>query len=197
MENEDKNVVASDMYRLLSQAIAYPDAERHERVREMLLSLDSVDLPDRKWTDIVRKLRLLHPDATTLQTEYSRVFIQGGLAITESHVLSRYNAVSEVSAFYAAFGLSPKSGETPDSLMYQLEFAAVLKLKESLARDKESASVTREIFSGFLTGHLTEFAGKFNEMMQNGDALPYYKTLTESILAFVEADSLLYNSVTQ
>jgi len=195
MEYKENNVVASDMYRLLSQAIAYPDAGRYERVREMLLSLESIDLPERSWGDIVRKLRLLLPDWAALQAEYSRIFIQGGLAITESHILSRFNAVSEVSAFYAALGLNPKSGETPDSLMYQLEFVAVLKLKEALAPDEDSASVTREVFSGFLTSHLTEFAEKFNEMMQNGDALPFYKSLTESILTIVEADAQRYKPV--
>lgn len=195
MENRDNNVVASDMYRLLSQAIAYPDAGRYERVREMLLSLDSIDLPERSWEGIVRKLRLLLPDWAALQAEYSRIFIQGGLAITEGHILSRFNAVSEVSAFYAAFGLLPKTGETPDSLMYELEFVAVLKLKEALAPDEDSATVTREILSGFLTEHLFEFIEKFNDLMQNGDALPYYKSLTESILTIVESDTQRYKPV--
>ncbi|REJ75534.1 MAG: hypothetical protein DWQ47_08660 [Acidobacteria bacterium] len=70
--------------------------------------------------------------------------------------------LSEIRAFYNAFGFAPDTPETPDHVSVEAAFVAYLKLKQayalSLAAD-EHVRVTAEAVDNFLKGHLSKIAG--------------------------------------
>ncbi|MFN8237288.1 MAG: molecular chaperone TorD family protein [Chitinophagales bacterium] len=63
--------------------------------------------------------------------------------------MQKYNCVSDASAFYKAFGFTPKTGENPDSIMYQLEFLALLLVKIAIAPNNENRNVTEDAYRKF------------------------------------------------
>lgn len=186
--DKNKYLLDADVYRLLNLGFSYPDTKTIEKINDIASGLIEQNKIDLGLMEILKKL-VPEIDEDIIRAEYSRVFIKGGLPITESNITARYNTVSDVSAFYAAFGFSPKSGETPDSIMYELEFLALMALKIAIAPNKEAMEITEDAYNKFLGDHFLEFAEKFAFRLNDGDAIPYYKILTELLL-----DHLSFNA---
>jgi TorA maturation chaperone TorD len=88
------------------------------------------------------------------ETEYGR-----------RHVFGQAQELGDVSGFYAAFGLRPApSGERPDHIACELEFLAVVALKEAYARARTAdaqAGVARDGAAAFLRDHLGRWLPAF------------------------------------
>lgn len=190
IQKTDKNkyLVNADVYRLLSLGFSYPDAKTIEKVSDIASGLIEQNKIDSGLVEILKKL-IPEIDEDIIRREYSRVFIKGGVPITESNTTAILNSVSDVSAFYAAFGFNAKSGETPDSIMYELEFMALLAVKIAIAPTDEAMEITEDAFNKFLSEHLHDFAERFGEKINNGDASAYYKLLTELLVTFIKMEA--------
>ncbi len=187
-DRTNKYLLTADIYRLLSLGLSYPDSKTVEKVKR--ISAELLNQPG-IHSDLLDGIKKLIPeiDEDIMRSEYSRVFISGGVPITESNLTLSFSSVSDVSAFYAAFGFSPKSGETPDSIMYELEFLALLALKIAIAPNKEAMEVTEDAYNKFLEDHVTKLAERFAEKINHGDANAYYKILTGLLLMHVKSES--------
>jgi TorA maturation chaperone TorD len=100
--------------------------------------------------------------------------------------------IPRVSTFYTVFGLSPKSGEFPDSLPYELEFASILSLKKALARNQDDEDITEEAYKKFLKEHLAEFAKGFYDKVEKLNPNPFYKTMVGFLKDFIEKEVISY-----
>jgi TorA maturation chaperone TorD len=190
METQQELLIIADIYRLLARCFAYPQDSEIEKTREMVQGLKQMPM---NYEFINALLVALEPElnAEELRAEFNRIFIKGGLTITESHTMQKFNAVAEVAAFYSAFGFTPKSGETPDSIMYELEFAAILCLMSAAAKTEEEFNITQEAYNSFLKDHIGDFGVKFADKMLEGDANTFYITAASLLREFILGEMLL------
>lgn len=76
--------------------------------------------------------------------------------------------ISEISAFYAAFGFKPKTPETPDHVTVEVSFVSYLKLKEAYALAagrEEDAEVTADALRSFVLDHLSKIAERLSRSL--------------------------------
>jgi len=90
--------------------------------------------------------------ASLYETEYGRM-----------RGMSKGNDLADISGFYAAFGLNldPSAHETPDHVAVELEFYAMLLLKQEyldVHADAEGADIVLDARRKFLRDHLGSFA---------------------------------------
>jgi nitrate reductase assembly molybdenum cofactor insertion protein NarJ len=181
--NKQETLVAADLFRLLSRGFSYPDEQVLRDIKVIgthLISTDTITEMQRALLSTI----LSNFNEEEIRTEYSRVFLRGGVAVAESHYTPSFTTVAEVNAFYSAFGFSPKSGEVPDSLMYELEFIAILLLKSVLAENPEHKEVVDAACIKFIDEHVKDFSRLFVQRINSGDANVYLKSMT-SLLALV------------
>src|SRR3989304_5869951 len=141
--------IRADTYRVLSKGFSYPDEKNISEMKSIVEELISSPHLDRNIYHYLEKI-LSTIEVGELQKEYSRLFLKGAIPIYESSYNLNFDVIPNVSAFYTAFGLSPKSGESPDSLPYELEFASILSLKTALAQNQDNEDITKEAYKKFL-----------------------------------------------
>lgn len=98
--------------------------------------------------------------------------------------------LADLGGFYAAFGLRPEAGqrEAEDHVVAELEFMAVLCLKEAWALAAEGGAgqeVTREGQRAFLADHLGRWATAFAGALGSASPLPYYRAAATLLAAWV------------
>lgn len=187
--DNDVRLLKADIYRLLARSFGYPSDDNVRAITDISSELTLARFPD----DAIHYLisTLAHEvSAEEMQRYYSTIFISGGVPLTQSHNTNAYNSVADVSAYYSAFGVTPRSGDTPDSIMYQLEFTALLHVKLVAAPDEASREVTQQALKSFLADHVGAFALTFANKVLNGDSGPFYRTAAELLNSFVEKEML-------
>lgn len=167
----------ADMYRLLANCFDFPTKERLSTIKEITEGLSQIGYPDMEIANILVTLNEAF-DESEIINDYSLIFIKGGVPLNESYTLQKFNSVSDVSAFYKAFGFSPKTGENPDSIMYQLEFLALLLVKINTAPNEEAKEITEKAYRSFLEEHCGEFALSLAKRIREGNAGTYYFTVS-------------------
>jgi nitrate reductase assembly molybdenum cofactor insertion protein NarJ len=83
--------------------------------------------------------------------------------------------VSELEAFYAAFGYLPSSCEPPDHVAVEAGFVAYLKFKEAFAAacgDSDAAEIADQACREFLQEHVASTAEPLQSMLEASD-VPY------------------------
>ncbi|MHA2620764.1 MAG: TorD/DmsD family molecular chaperone [bacterium JZ-2024 1] len=115
---------------------------------------------------------------------------------TQSQALLRTDNIADVAGFYRAFGFMVKEGgDRPDHLSAELQFMAILALKEMAAcerGDEDAANICREAQKKFLAEHLGPFLPVFEERLLQfaeseprarewADAARAARTLTERL----------------
>lgn len=98
--------------------------------------------------------------------------------------------LSELSAYYSAFSYHAASGEVPDHIAVETGFIAYLRLKELYARenaDDESAEVTTEAASRFVSDHITKYAQKVNKLFSSS-GVEYLRLASEALFERVGPD---------
>lgn len=185
----------ADIYRLLANCFDFPNEEKLHIIKEMAGSLSKSGHPN---SEITQMLTTLYQaiDAEEILHDYSLIFIKGGVPLSETHTLQRYNSVTDVNAFYYAFGFQPKSGENPDSIMYELEFLAVLLLKMVIAPDTEAKSITQKAYQDFLVEHTGDFAIALSQKIRQGDAGAFFFAVSHLLEAFIKHELDYYNQLT-
>lgn len=179
-------------YRLLSGAFrepvpAIPDAAQ---LREALASFPEgkglPEVPEVPAYPEVRARRLfghnLSPDCPPYETQYD-----------DAGIFRRTQDLADLAGFYRAFGLDLAAGDRrTDHLPVELEFVAILCLKESLAVAKgrgEDASVCRRARARFLGEHLGRWIGAFAAAAGAKAPGDHFAALAALTAALVERDA--------
>ena len=185
----DVRLLNADMYRLLANCFDFPNKEKLFIIKEISEGLYQTGYLD---TDINTMLLTLNEsiDENEILNDFSLIFIKGGVPLNESHTLQKFNSVADVNAFYNAFGFSPKTGENPDSIMYELEFLALLLLKSAIAPSDEAKEVTEKAYIDFLDEHAGEFALALAKRIREGNAGTYYFTVSYLLEYFITKELL-------
>jgi len=179
--------IRADTYRVLSKGFSYPDEKNISEMKSIVEELISSPHLDRNIYHYLEKI-LSTIEVGELQKEYSRLFLKGTIPIYESSYNLNFDVIPNVSAFYTAFGLSPKSGESPDSLPYELEFASILSLKLALAQNQDNEEITKDAYKKFLREHLAQFVKRFSDKVEKAEPHLFYKTIMEFLKNLVEKE---------
>lgn len=185
MKEVNTRLLDADVYRLLASCFDFPNEERLLAIREISEGLGNTGYPDSDIQNMILTLRASINEEEILR-DYSVIFIKGGVPLNESHTLKKYNSVADVNAFYHAFGFSPRSGDNPDSIMYELEFLALLLLKHNVAPNAEASEVTEKAYWDFLNEHAAEFAVALSKRIREGSAGPYFITVAFLLETFIQ-----------
>ena len=183
-EKVDIILLRADMYRLLANCFDFPTKEKLFNIKELSTNLNQIGYPDTELNNMLVTLK----DSINeheIVNDYSIIFIKGGVPLNESYTLNKFDSVSDVSAFYKAFGFSPKTGENPDSIMYQLEFLALLLVKIAIAPSEETKEITSKAYRDFLEEHTGEFALALAKRIREGNAGSYYFTISYLLEHFI------------
>ncbi|MEM4408147.1 MAG: molecular chaperone TorD family protein [Candidatus Caldarchaeum sp.] len=179
--------IKADIYRTLSKGFSYPDKKNVDDMRSIMEELSSASHLGEDMSSYISML-LTNIDVGEMEKEYSRLFLKGTIPTCESSYVLRFDVIPSVSAFYAAFGVIPKTGEAPDSLPYELEFLSILSLKMALALSKDDEDVTKCAYNRFLKEHMSEFVKTFSEKVVARNPKPFYKVLTELLGSFINKE---------
>lgn len=180
----DIRLINADLYRLIANCFDYPDKERLLNIKEMATGLHHTGYPDDSINNMLQSLAEAVKEDEILYA-FTNIFVKGGVPLSETHLLQKYNSVSDANAFYKAFGFAPKTGENPDSIMYQLEFLALLLVKSAIAPTEESRSITEDAYHKFLEEHTGEFALALAKRLREGDAGPFFLTVSYLLEEFI------------
>lgn len=183
----------ADVYQLLSMAFLYPES----KVIDNILSLSSTRAntleQHPEFSEYARYISNIHSIVSSMseveiRREFTNLFVRGIVPMSESSCTREMNALADVSAYYAAFGVMPKEGESPESLPYQLEFASVLLLKAALSDNDEQYSVTLEAYTSFLHEHLSPFVAGFQHHTLQQQAGEPYHSLTAVLVDLIHSE---------
>lgn len=220
MERERMGSVARDeidaalhrsaLYRWLSGAFRYPDADLVERLQPpALASLEAAwgRLAPEGHDGLHLALSGLcaisdDPALTGLQAEYRRLFghIESSpcppyeTRYHSAHLFQQTQQLADIAGFYRAFGLdiAKTAHERPDYLPIELEFLYFLCVKEAYALEHhgpEHVELVRNAETTFLKDHLLcwvpSFAGRLQEL--SGDL--FYANLAGLLRAFLATEA--------
>lgn len=139
-----------------------------------------------------RVLNTLESDAEST-SEYVRLFEIGvappcetSYTCGENPGLKTYE-LADIAGFYRAFKMKQAHG-TPDHIRAELEFTALLLVKELLAHassDSEAAEVCREARRKFYAEHLSRWTGDLARRVRENARKPLYIHLTDLITVVV------------
>ncbi len=182
---ENNWLVLADLFRIASMGFSYPDdaslAQRKTLVQELLAS-KSLNDEQEKLIAAINESYL--PEE--ILADYSRLYIQKGIPQTESYCTNNMQAVTDVSAFYKAFGITPKSGDSPDALNYELEFTSILLTKIALASNTDQAEIGIDAYNKFIKDHVKSFVEKFCEKLDEMPASDYTRNVASLMLYLVK-----------
>jgi len=184
--------IRADTYRVLSKGFSYPDENNISEMKSIAEELISSPQLDKNIYSNVERV-LYSTEIKELRKEYSRLFLKGTIPICESSYNLSLDVIPNVSAFYRAFGLSPKSGESPDSLPYELEFASILSLKTALAENQDNEIIAKDAYRKFLKEHLAEFVKRFSDRVEKAGPHLFYKTIAEFLKDLIEKEIREYS----
>jgi TorA maturation chaperone TorD len=182
-----ENFLKADIYRTLSKGFSYPDRKNVGDMKSIMEELSSVTQLEDSISSYISTL-LSNINIGDMEREYSRLFLKGTIPTCESSYSLRFDVIPSVSAFYAAFGVTPKTGEAPDSLPYELEFLSILSLKMALAQREDERDITKDAYKKFLKEHMSEFANGFARKVEKGNPSPFYRTLTLLLESFIDKE---------
>lgn len=175
------------MYRLLSRAFVEGEPKLPDpRACAALAAELGVDLPPPPEEPKAEVRRVfghnLSPDCPPYEGHYGKVGI-----FRQTHQMA------DLSGFYRAFGVEAAEGDRrPDHLPVELEFAALLCLKEAVALgkgDAERAGICRSARARFLSEHLARWLPAFAEAVERKSPGSYYARLAAATSAFALRDA--------
>jgi len=173
----DLALARSTVYRLLSQAFAYPTPEAAEQLLEEDLPLAvavSAPLPPHvRWMLDEAASAFEGVSRDGLEEAYRDIFSHVHSAdcptyetdYTERDVWRQTRELADLGGFYRAFGLEER-GERPDGASVELEFMHLATYKAAWAlvqRDAEHAETCRRAQESFLRDHLLKWVPQLVE----------------------------------
>ena len=174
--------------RQLAQLLAYPEPGVRREWQRGLKRLKRPGAP-------LRRLRraLTQRDEFALASEYIRLFA-GNAACHPNEtaygdarrIAGRSHELADINGYYSAFGVqaSPVAPQLPDHIASEIEFLAVLLVKEAYAltrRRRAQATLTRHAARSFLAQHLGRWSATFAASLRETSTEPAYRALASAI----------------
>ncbi len=189
------------LYRLLARAFAYPSPGHVAEVREAFAALSSElergQGPLGRYLPRARRA-WRQAEEEILSAGYLRLFATGGpVRLHETaygdarRFAGREVELADLNGFYAAFGfgLSQTDPDLPDHFSVELEFLALLLVKEAWARMRgwrRESHVTADAVSRFLEQHLGRWLEPLGFALDDAGAGSPWRELADLASAAVE-----------
>lgn len=136
-------------------------------------------------------------DAASADGEYVRLFVKGEVLPyettyggTKSALGGKMQQMADIAGFYRAFGFQA-AGERPDHLVPELEFTALLYVKEAYARmtgSAEGALVCADSRGKFVSEHLLSWLSEFGQRVSEAARHPAFPALAALLVSVLQAD---------
>ncbi len=184
MKDADKLLNEAAEWRLLSLLFDCPKGDWFQQV-----SLLGEQVSDKRLSKAARA-------AQTEATEgfFHSVFGPGGPApgreVSYRGWVEPGQMLSELSAYYDAFGFKTSTNEVPDHVAVESGFIGYLRLKELYARecgDDENAEIAADAASSFIEDHLSKYAEKLNSLLSQS-GVEYLEAAGEALFERVGPD---------
>lgn len=180
-------LLRAEGYRLLGLALAYPEPEElRAELAAAPAELDPIAGRLLPWLD------------DELAGEHARLFSQTTpVSPCEGHYFASDKGVlmGQLAKLYELFGarVGGSERESADHIGVEVEFAALLSVKEALALDagaeaEESLEVTRRARQVFMQEHLGRFTDELGARLAESSRHPFYALLGEVLARWVAAD---------
>jgi putative dimethyl sulfoxide reductase chaperone len=178
----NRALLRAEGYRLLAVAFAHPEPEQ---LREELAAAPGA-------LDAIRAPLLAHVD-DRMAGEHTRLFSQTTpVSPNEGHYFASDKGVlmGQLAALYELFGARIGGGEreSPDHIGVELEFAALLSLKEALAQGAEELEVAQAARRVFMQEHLGRWTDELGARLESASGHPFYAALGRALADWVAAD---------
>jgi len=182
----------ADLWRIFSTCFSYPENETITNIQQLGKELQphSSIIPETQPLFRFLQRAALH---TTLEAEYSQLFIQGNIPLSETAYHPSIDIYSELSAFYQAFGVQPVSGDAPDTLAYELEFLGVLCVKIALSQNAEQQEVAFSAYREFIRNHLLPLVEKLHNRLSENFPEATYTDLTKYLLNLLRNENRTFS----
>ena len=180
------------VYKLISLGLSYP-AERNWNALAGFLPLTE-DMADDKLRERISGFRKVFEkvkgERELIESEYLRIFDTGGLIspYETEYLIEKISRkpfeLADISGFYQAFGfeLSDEDGcrEVVDHIAVELEFMALMALKEEYAREQKQADnlhVVEDAAKKFFKEHLATWGFWLSMQIAELDCHRFYREL--------------------
>ena len=181
-EPNTEELTKSDLFAILSIGFSYPDEPNLSELKHLISDFVGC-IPPNTLSEHLNEISRLS-DPVSLQREYSNIFLRGTVPVSESSYSKSLNIIPDVSAYYRAFGMQAKTGDSPDSLGYELQFMSLLSLKSALAKTKEEKEIAEDACKSFLNDHLLSFAVSCSAKLRENTTNEFYLSLA-AVLEYV------------
>ncbi|MDA8215874.1 MAG: molecular chaperone TorD family protein [Nitrospiraceae bacterium] len=180
------------LYKILSLGFSYPE-EKNWIIIERILS-ESQNLFDGEMLENVGAFKEYFAKSRQkiedMESEYLSIFDVGGkISPYETEYLTEKISrkpfeLSDIAGFYNAFGFvvneNISNKEAVDHISVELEFMAILALKEEYARvnkHEENLQITQDARMKFLREHLAKWGFSYCHKMNGLEGAEFYKSL--------------------
>ena len=137
-----------------------------------------------------------------IELEYNRLFTAGETILTPIYeteyamdtIFAKTKELADLNGFYIAFGLElgkDSNNERPDHVSIELEFMAMLLIKEAYARNEgwdDKANVCLEARKKFLKDHIGRWGSTFCTMVKHKSEVEFYKVLATLTIDLINKD---------
>jgi TorA maturation chaperone TorD len=193
MKREIRSLAQADLLLLLADLFRPPEKVRHSldslRKPNLKMLMSATGLPNRE--ELCKRLHTAVALARRAnRDEWSgcyRMLFDGSIVcpVNEAGYIRRDKGaiIGDICGFYRAFGWTTvdKTGERPDHLLVELEFAAMLLVMIARAESKDQRKLTESALADFTRHHLSDWLPAFSRQLK----------LSTSYPLFVEAADLL------
>jgi TorA maturation chaperone TorD len=173
----DRALARADLYGELAAALRDPDGPQAAQIEPQVVEEAAGVLglaPSAAARTVIREAATALQRAPEHRRLFGHVVAQGcppyETEFGQRHVFGQAQELADIAAFYNAFGLVPAGGgERLDHVATELEFLAVLALKEALglARDEsDQAERARSAATGFLRDHAARWVPAFAALVE-------------------------------
>jgi TorA maturation chaperone TorD len=161
----DRALARTDVYRVLAAVFRDPDEPGADDVLELRILRSAAQILDVSVTPVtwaaIRRIAQRDARAAEHRAIFGHVVAHGcppyETEFGRRHVFGQSQELGDIRGFYEAFGVRPRTGgERPDSIACELEFLALLALKEAVAvagGDDDRAELGRSATRSFLQDH--------------------------------------------
>lgn len=137
-----------------------------------------------------------------IDNEYNRLFTAGETVLTPNYeteygmdtIFAKTKELADLNGFYNAFGLElgkDSNNERPDHVSIELEFMAMLLIKEAYARNEgwdEKANLCLEARKKFLKDHIGRWGPTLCTVVKHKTELEFYKVVAGLTAEIINKD---------
>ncbi len=198
LENyESKLLATAAIYSLLSSSFTSDPKTIQKSVNSLKKIFDRLGMnAESNLADNV--INIIQSDENA-SSEYVRLFEMGVAPPCETaytcveNMENRTYELADIAGFYRAFNVKQATG-TPDHIRAELEFMALLMVKELLAHESSNAEASetcREARRKFYVEHLSRWVGEWTKKVKENARKPLYINLTELISRIISKHELV------